>query len=223
MVNQAAALLQSLDDDGIRLIDLQAGHERRARVEAAIVTNRVRDRQAIALPDSEVLLAVAGRGVHGARTGIQGDMVAENDRDLTILERMLQHQAFEGTAGRVSESRHGGHAIALQTRLEQVRGQYEPVALAVLVGFGENVAEIATQGDRLVGRHRPGCRGPDDDVKGGTVETPGRQLNPVRQRATVDYAERASMAGEVCSWYSTSASARAERQSRHQCTGFTPL
>ncbi len=31
------------------------------------------------------------------------------------------------------------------------------------------------------------------------------------------------MAGETLSSYSTSASASAERQSRHQCTGFTPL
>ena len=31
-----------------------------------------------------------------------------------------------------------------------------------------------------------------------------------------------SIAGEVCSWYSTSASASALRQSKHQLTGFRP-
>ena len=44
VVNQAPTLLQRRDDDGIGLLDFQAGDQRRARVEAAVIPYRIRDR-----------------------------------------------------------------------------------------------------------------------------------------------------------------------------------
>ena len=67
----------------------------RPALEAPIAQHRVDHRQAVALADDVVVLAVRRRGVHGAGAGLERDVVAEDHRHLPSLERMLQLQALE--------------------------------------------------------------------------------------------------------------------------------
>ena len=57
---------------------------------------------------------------------------------------MLQHQAFEGAAvGSSRQSASSAHAVARKARRASVRGQNQPIALAVLVALDQHVVEIA--------------------------------------------------------------------------------
>ena len=75
--------------------------------------------------------------------------------------------------------------------------------------------------DRLVGRQGPRGRRPDH--REGRAAQMGQAEGGGQLGAWLSCTSKAtSMAGEVLSSYSTSASASAEPQSRHQLTGFRP-
>src|SRR6185437_13313821 len=92
VMHQASTLLERGDDDRIRLIDFQASDQWGARVKAAVVAHRIRHGQVITLPNSEVLMTMTRCGMHGARTRIECHVLTEDDRNLPVLERVLQHQ-----------------------------------------------------------------------------------------------------------------------------------
>ena len=94
-VGRAAPAMMTL----VGLLDLQA--RRPAACSArkrAVVAHRVDHRQPVLHADREVLLAVAGRGVHRAGAGIERHVLAEDHRHLALVERMLQLQAFQRAA-----------------------------------------------------------------------------------------------------------------------------
>ena len=68
--HQRAARLQQRDDLGIGLPHRLAGEVLHLGHEAAVVVDRVVDRQAVALAEIVVLLAVPGGDVHEARSGV---------------------------------------------------------------------------------------------------------------------------------------------------------
>ena len=94
-MHQPPALAQRLDDLRVRIEHRESLEERRARDEAAVVADRVVDRQAVVLADLEVVRAVAGRGVHGAGAGFERHVIAEDDGHFALVERMLEPQALE--------------------------------------------------------------------------------------------------------------------------------
>ena len=62
----------------------------------SIAANRIVNFQVIALADDKIILAM-GRGcMHGAGTGLRGDMISENNRNLSIKKTVLQQQVFQG-------------------------------------------------------------------------------------------------------------------------------
>ncbi len=107
VMHEPAVRLHLFEDERARFVQLHAADERRIRQEAPVVPDRIRDRQVVELADREVLETVARRGVHGAGAGFERDVLAENDRHLPILERMLQLQAFERLAVELRERRAG--------------------------------------------------------------------------------------------------------------------
>ena len=115
----------------VRLEHLHARDQRRVGQEAAVAAHRVVDRQPVAVPDGVVLLAVPGRGVHGARAGIERHVLAEDDRHLPIVERMLQLQTLERSALDLGERRPGAHAERQHRRLDTlVRNQQALASVA---------------------------------------------------------------------------------------------
>jgi hypothetical protein len=70
-------------------VDVLAGEQLGALDKAAIAAHRVVHRQAVAVADDVVLQAMTGGGVHGAGAGLQGDVLAEDDRHLAVVEGVL--------------------------------------------------------------------------------------------------------------------------------------
>ena len=184
---QIAAGLQGLDDERVRLPDAHAAEQRDVGIKTTIVIHRIVDLQAIAAADHVVVQAVSGCGMHGAGAGIGGDVVAHDDRDFALLERVPQQHAFECLAGRV---RHDFSAFA-QAKTRQ-RGFTQTVGQNQQA-FGcayQRVLEVGMQRHRLVGRQRPRRGGPDDDlnwlVDGGDVKPLGEIGAIGHRKADVD-------------------------------------
>jgi hypothetical protein len=65
VLEQAAALLQFLDEHVIGCVHLEPRDERRALAESAVAHHWIVDRQTVLLPDDEVVLTMRGRRMHG--------------------------------------------------------------------------------------------------------------------------------------------------------------
>ena len=70
--------------------------------------------QAVALPDLEIFLAMPRRGVHGARARIDGHVIAQDHRHLSLEEGVLQALPFE--VGTSAASEHGDLAETVARR-----------------------------------------------------------------------------------------------------------
>ena len=95
VVQQRPRSAEHLDDVRVRVEDLLAREQRRGRQEPPVGTHRIVHRQAVALADDEVLLAVAGRRVHGTGTAVERHVLAQDHRHLAIVERVPQREALE--------------------------------------------------------------------------------------------------------------------------------
>ena len=95
VLEQLPVVMQYLDDVGIRVEHQLAGEQRGRGEESTVAAHGIVDFQAIAAADVVVVQAMSGRGMHGAGAGIEVDMVAEDHRDFTVVERMPQPQMLE--------------------------------------------------------------------------------------------------------------------------------
>ena len=98
VLQQAAILVQHLDDMRIGVEHLLARKQRRRRQESAVAAHRIFDFQAVAAAHDVVIQAMPGRGMHRARAGVESHMIAQHHRHLPIIERMLQQQVLESRA-----------------------------------------------------------------------------------------------------------------------------
>ena len=96
LADQCAARFQDLEHVVVGVQHVFAGEELGAGHEAAVVTDGIVDFQAVALADDKVFLPMTRRGMHGAGSGFQRDVLAEDDRHLTRIERVLQRRTFQG-------------------------------------------------------------------------------------------------------------------------------
>ncbi len=227
VMQQRTALCEHLDDVLVRLENLLAGEDRCGWQETPVAADRVVDREAVPLADDEVFLAVARRGVHGAGAAFERHVLTEDYGHDAIVEGMTQSQVLE---------RHAFHAAQFlrpcqrlgalhHRRRELARDQQcldtamDVVELRRAADAQQRVVELRVHRHGLVGRQRPRRRGPDHDTRASRRQrlqassaARGRDHRPTSKRTSID--------GDVRSSYSTSASASAERQSRHQCTGL---
>ena len=95
LADEHVALLQQLDDDGIRFEHSLALVFRQAFDEAAVVVLRGVGFQPIFLASPEVVRAVAWSGVHDAAALIERHVIGEYTGNLRIEKRMLEQNAFE--------------------------------------------------------------------------------------------------------------------------------
>ncbi len=72
-----------------------SGKQFGVRKKPAIAADRIVDRQAVTASDDIVFLAMPGRGMHGAGARLRGDVLAEDDRHLALVERMREFQPFQ--------------------------------------------------------------------------------------------------------------------------------
>ena len=105
ILEQAAVVVQHLDHMGVGVEHLLAGKQRGRWQESAVAAHRVVDFQSVAPADDVVIQAMPGRGMHGAGAGIEGDMLAQDHRNLPIVEGMLQQHVLESGAFRRRRSK----------------------------------------------------------------------------------------------------------------------
>ncbi len=92
---QGAVFLEFGADVGVGIEDELAVEELDLVGETALVVHRGIDIQAVVQADLVVLAAVAGRGVNAAGAGVQGDVVAEDDQGLAVVEGVAAAFAFQ--------------------------------------------------------------------------------------------------------------------------------
>ena len=124
VLEQAAARFELLDEHFAALVHLHAGDERRALAEPAVTHHRVVDRQAVLLADDEVVLAMRGRGVHGAGAGFERHVVTHDDRHVLRQERMRQLQMLERGALELHQHLTLAEAVARQAGIQQLVGEH---------------------------------------------------------------------------------------------------
>jgi len=193
------------------------GEERRGCEEAAVVADRVVHGQAVAASDDEVLLAVTGRGVHGTRTAVERHVLAQ---DHCTSRRRTGGAGAGPRAPRLCAAHfvEDGCPGTLQHRRDELGREQQQLAAVGRLDLEQRVLELRVQRDRLVG----------GSVHGVVVQMTTLARSPcsptppslARDRPGPRPRSAPSIEGEVRSSYSTSASASAERQSRHQCTGL---
>ena len=156
--SRARRCAQILDDLGVRIEDLHARIRPGFGGEAARGVDRVEHRQSVLHPGIEVVGAVARRGVHGAGSGFELDVVGEHDHRVAIQERMAHREIVELRAARASEQRRLARSARRALRCASAsRDDHRLVADAV-----EAVRRIGSQRDRDVRRQRPRRRRPDE-------------------------------------------------------------
>src|SRR6185436_10399117 len=124
-MDQPSPLAQRLDDLRVRIEHREAFEQRRARDEAAVVADRVVDRQAVAPAHLVIIRAVAGRRVHGPGAGVERHVIAEDHGYFALVERVLEPQPLERLSLDLAEHAVRARAYALGEGLDQGLGDDE--------------------------------------------------------------------------------------------------
>ena len=98
LVQQPPALGELRDDHRAGRVDLQARDQRCSGAKRPSGPTGFYNRQAVALADREVVLAMRRRGVHRAGAGLERHVIAEDHRHVLREPRMLELQALERRA-----------------------------------------------------------------------------------------------------------------------------
>ena len=182
MVQQGAALGQHLDHGGVGLEHVLAGKQCGIRQVHAVAANRVGDFQAVLLTDHEVFLTVARGGVHGAGTGIQGNVVTQHHRHVEAVEGVVEAQQLERSALGVAQVVELLDTGTVHHVLDQLGGQDQALGMLPF-HLHQRIVQIGVHGDAAVGGQGPGGGGPDHSrdralagVAFGTVELGGNAL-----------------------------------------------
>ncbi len=187
MVQQRTPLAEHLDHARVGVPHLLARKQRRGRQKPAVVADRVIDREPVALAHDEVFLAVARRGVHGARAALERDVLAQYHRDFALVERMAQLQALECGTIRARHFARAGNSGALQHRCREFGRQHEQLGTGGAVDREQRVLELRMKRDRLVGGQRPRRRRPDHHAR--VARGQRRAAEAPRQLGTIHHPE----------------------------------
>ena len=175
-LDEGAARLEGVHHLVVGGEDMLPGEQRGVWQEAAVPAHRVVHRQAVAVADDVVLQAMAGGGMDGAGAGVQGDMLAQDDRHLPVIEGVLELEPLEGMALAVGEDAVAVDAPAVQGVAHQALGQDQALAPMVTVGLDEDVLQLGVEGHRLIGGQGPGGGGPDDHRQGPLAAAVGHRV-----------------------------------------------
>ena len=157
-VQQRAFFLQQRNDDVVRFEDVHAIQRRiSARQISAVRANRVSGFQAVFLTDHIVVRAVARRGVNGTGTGIQGNVIAEDCRNVEAHKRMGKAQQLKLRTFYRAENGVIGHADTLHYAFNQIFRQNH----GLTVDLHQRIVEIRCNRDCAVRRQSPRRSGPD--------------------------------------------------------------
>ncbi|MNR05694.1 hypothetical protein D3C85_1217390 [compost metagenome] len=175
VVQQGTTLGQHLDDGGIGLEYVLAGEQLGIRQVNAVAAHRVGHFQAVFLADHEVFLAVARGGVYRAGTGIQGDVLTQDDGHIEAVEGVVEAQQIECRTLGIAQVVELIEAGAVHHVLDQIGGQDQALGM-IPVDLHQGVVQIRVQGDGTVGRQGPGRGSPDHHGERATASVAFRAV-----------------------------------------------
>src|SRR5690554_3944464 len=94
MSDQPISFFQRFDNRLIRLAYMHATNDTKVSNKQTVILHRIKYVDAILLGDNKVILTMTRRGMHATSTGVSGDMLAENNRHFTLIERVIKQQPF---------------------------------------------------------------------------------------------------------------------------------
>ena len=155
---QGAGGLQGLDDRRIGVLEhVGAGKGAGFGGEVAGLVHRAEHRQAVFFAGVEVVYAMAGGGVHQARAGFGGDVVAADHHSTGAIQQgmavddALELGALEAAQRRQLDAQLDGEAFA------QLGGHHQ----VAITAAADGVVEVGVHRHRQVGGQGPGGGGPD--------------------------------------------------------------
>ncbi|MNC10460.1 hypothetical protein D3C75_581100 [compost metagenome] len=175
VVQQGATLGQHLDHGRIGLEHVLAGKQLGIRQVDAVAAHRVGHFQTVLLTDHEVFLTVARGGVHGAGTGIQGDVITQHHRHVEAVEGVVEAQQLERRTLGIAQVVEFLDTGSVHHVLDQLGGQDQALGVVTLHLY-QGVVQIGVHGDGAVGRQGPGGGGPDDGRERATAEVTFRAV-----------------------------------------------
>jgi len=187
---QGLMFLQQLQQDGLRLVQRKTGEPPQLLDKATIRQHQLAGLKAVALAQGKVLLAMGRGGVHDASAHLQGDMLASQDGHGTVHEGMPCLQAHQPLpSGTTQDGRLGGTHGLEHGRTECLGHDQQP-GLSLLLASHQDVVEVWTDGQGLVGRQCPWRGGPDDPKRcsflGSRTKNPSKPLGLHGCKARID-------------------------------------
>ena len=96
VVPQASAVVEGLDDGGVRLEHLLAREQAHIVGESAVGSDRRVDLQAVLAAGQEVVGAMAGRGVHGPGALLERHVIAQHAERVAVVQAVRETQPARG-------------------------------------------------------------------------------------------------------------------------------
>ena len=157
---QCTALIEHRDDLLRAVLNEQAFQFRTGYgSHAAALINRLQQADVVRLADIEVVKTMVRGDMDTAGTVFGTDIVGQDDKSLTAVQRMGNLYPFQFTPAEGTQTLGLLQVQLFRQHRQEVPGEYE---LAVLRQHF-NIRQIRIDRDRLVCRNRPRGRGPDDN------------------------------------------------------------
>ena len=164
---QQSALAQDLDDRGIGRLEELAGHRRDGRQKIAVFADGVQHRQAVALAELQVVLAVRRRDMHDARAVFgRHELGRPNAANIAgrrqVIEQPLVPHAVERVPERAADDFHS--LVFEDGGDERLRKNQR-----FLAALHPRVLDVGVHGEQQVRRQRPRSRRPDQEIRVGVA------------------------------------------------------
>ncbi len=169
--DEGADGLEVLDDRRIRVEHLLPAVLRHRREPSGLIDGR-EDRKFLPLPGEEVVFAVAGRGVHESRTGVHGDVVAEDDaeRARVLFGRELapallrEGMGVDGAFERAARNERPALPVLPAELFGDARDEpFGDEVVLTSLDLDPRIGLVRVDGDREVRGDRPGRRRPGQE------------------------------------------------------------
>ena len=154
-----------------------------------VAADRIIHRQIVALADDIVLQSMPRCRVHRTGASFEGDMLTENHRHFAIVEAVLEPQSLECVAASVGDYVIVLDIPAVHGLLEQPLGHHQPFFSLRAFGLNNDILQSGVECHSLVGRQRPGRRGPYHQRQSAFSMTIGNRVTTRHQRFCIDYPE----------------------------------
>jgi len=160
-MHQSTLTLQCLAHRAICLVDMNTGKFAGRVGVGTVGLHQVQCAQTVGLTDHKVFHAVIRRGVNGTGTGIGGDVITEDHRHLTVIDRMLELQQLQRCAVAGCQHFKLVHTPARHDVIHHFGSQDHAIHTLLGVRFHQRIIQSTVDRHRLVGGNGPGRGGPD--------------------------------------------------------------